>query len=736
MSTGQQAWSLGLMYYQSGNLVQAEQVYRQLAQSEPTNADVWCMLGIVCRAQGKLEDAASSYQQALRSRPNYPEVHNNLGNVLAAQGRLDEAVSSFQEALRLNPQYADPYTNLGAVLRRQGRLDEAAANYRQALRLNPNHANACNNLGEVLAAQGHFEEAVASYQQCLQRNPNHAGAHTNLGVALAGQGKLDEAVAQHRQALALQPQFVDAHINLGNALLALGRLDEAAGCYREALRQQPDSAKAHYNLGIALVDQGKLDEGVASYRQALRYQPDHVEARSNLGHALRAQGKLDEALGCYQEVLRLQPSDPEAHMSQAFAWLLLGDYAQGWREYEWRWQCKEFAHPSYPQPVWDGSPLEGRTILLHAEQGLGDTLQFIRYAPLVKQRGGRVVVQCQPVLLPVLASCAGIDEWVAQGAPLPSFDVHAALLSLPGILGTTLETVPAQVPYLSARPDLVAHWHSELGTLTAFKVGLVWQGNPRHRADRYRSIPLRLFEPLARVPGVQLFSLQKGPEPTALLPASFPLTDLGAQMDDGENGPFMDMAAMIRNLDLVVSVDTAPAHLAGALGVPVWLALHGASDWRWLLNREDSPWYPTMRLFRQQRYGNWEEVIARMVEALRQRLAATPRKGAIRIPVTPGELIDRITRLQIESERVTDAESRAEVRRQLAIREAIRERAIPGSAELTRLMGELREANEAIGRIQAPRLRAGRGVRAAVRRAGTVADAQRGAAGGTAAPDQ
>ena len=637
-------------------------------------------------------------QQALRLKPNYPEAHYNLGIVLARQDKLDEAVASYQQALRLKPNYPEAHNNLGTVLARQGRLDEAIASYQQALRLKPDDPEAHHNLGLVLAKQNKLDEAVASYQQALRLKPNYPEAHSNLGNALQEQGRLDEAVASCQQALRLKPDSAEAHHNLGIVLAKQDKLDEAVASFQQTLRLKPDYPDAHHNLGIVLEKQDKLDEAMASYQQALRLKPDYPDAHNNLGIVLGKQGRLDEAVACYQQALRLKPDYPEAHWNRSLAWLLMGRFEQGWPGYEWRWKCKEFGSlPPFHPPLWDGSPLDGRTILVHAEQGLGDTLQFIRYAPLVHQRGGRVILVCQPPLIRLLTRSPGIERLVAQGEALPEYDVHVPLMSLPGLLGTTLESVPADVPYLDAEPQLVEAWRHRLGSYPGFKVGIVWQGNPKFRLDRLRSIPLAQFAPLARVPGVHLFSLQKGPgaEQLAAVTDRFPVTDLGRRLDD-----FMDTAAVLKNLDLVISVDTAIAHLAGALGIPVWVALPFVPDWRWLMDREDSPWYPTMRLFRQTRPGQWEDVFQRIAEALQRRLAAPAELRPITVEIAPGELIDKITILEIKSERITDAAKRHHVGTELALLVAARDRAVPGSAELARLATELKAVNEARWQVE------------------------------------
>ncbi len=690
--------NLGIALERQGRPDEAVTCYQQALRLKPDDDEAQNNLGIVLAKQGRLDEAAARFQRALRLKPDYPDAHNNLGIVLEKQDKLDEAVACYQQALHLKPNYPEAHNNLGAVLARQDKLDEAMASYQQALRLTPNSAEAHHNLGLILAKQNKLDEAMASYQQALRLKPNYPEAHSNLGNVLQEQGRLDEAVASCQQALRLKPDSAEAHHNLGIVLAKQDKLDEAVARFQQTLRLKPDYPDAHHNLGIVLEKQDNLDEAMASYQQALRLKPDYPEAHNNLGIVLGKQGRLDEAVASYQQAVRLKPDYPEAHWNRSLAWLQMGRFEQGWPGYEWRWKCKEFGSlPPFHPPLWDGSPLDGRTILVHAEQGLGDTLQFIRYAPLVHQRGGCVILVCPPPLIRLLSRSPGIERLVAQGEALPEYDVHVPLLSLPGLLRTTLESVPADVPYLDAEPQLVEAWRHRLGSYPGFKVGIVWQGNPKFRLDRLRSIPLGQFAPLARVPGVHLLSLQKGPgaEQLAAVTDRFPVTDLGRCLDD-----FMDAAAVLKNLDLVISVDTAIAHLAGALGIPVWVALPFAPDWRWLMGREDSPWYPTMRLFRQTRPGQWEDVFHHIAEALQRRLAAPAELRPITVEIAPGELIDKITILEIKRQRITDAAQRHHAGTELATLVAARDRAVPGSAELARLATELKAVNEARWQVE------------------------------------
>ena len=488
----------------------------------------------------------------------------------------------------------------------------------------------------ALLSQSKLEEAVAHCREAIRLQWQFAEAHNNLGNALARLDKLEEAAICYREALQINPNVADAHNGLGSILERQDKLDEAIHCFHEALRLLPDLAEARNNLGNALARQNKIDEGIICYHEALQLKPDFPEAHTNLGSAYVCQNKLEEGLRCFNKALKLDFEFLSARWNCTLLSLLKGDFEQAWPEYERRWELPGTPRRDFSEPLWDGSALDGRTILLYAEQGLGDTLQFIRYVPLVKQSGGTVVVECQPALVRLLSTMPGIDRLIAYGSPLPDFDVRAPLLSLPGIIHTTLANVPANVPYLTAEFALVEHWRQELAMECSphapredgrhaerddHTVGIAWQGSATYRYDRQRSIPLAFFSKLAEVPGIQLISLQKGPgaEQLAALGERLRIVDLGRQLDD-KSGAFMDTAAVMKNLDLVITSDTVVAHLAGALGVPVWVALAITPDWRWLLERDDSPWYPTMKLFRQTRFGDWAAVFERMAAELRTRI--------------------------------------------------------------------------------------------------------------------
>jgi tetratricopeptide (TPR) repeat protein len=644
--------------HRAGRLAEAAAVYRQLLALRPDLAEVHSNLGVVLKSQGKLDEAAAHYRQALVLKPDFAEACNNLGNVLRDQGNLDQAAAQYQQAVALRPSYADAHNNLGIILWRQNQFDQAAAHYRLALALNPNLAEAHNNLGNVLLGQGKLDEAAARYEQALTLRPSYADAHGNLAGVLLSQGRLDEAAARYEQALAFQPNRAEAHYNLGNALKQQGKLDEALARFQQALALRPHYPEAHNNLGNVLLRQGKFAEAMAHYGQALALRPDYAEAHNNLGNALKQQGKLDEALVRFEQALALRPDysaalknlavtlrdqrklpaaceafqrlralcpeEPDAELGLATCYLVAGDYERGWPAYEARLRMSDVG-PRPRLPRWMGEPLAGRSLLVVAEQGLGDTIHFVRYARLLKEQGARIVLAGPAALGRLLAGHPDVDELFIQGSAdeFPQADFYLPLLSAPGALGTMAATIPGDVPYLTADAALIEQWRRELAVIEGFKIGIAWQGSRDYSSDRQRSIPLAQFAPLARLPGVQLISLQKGFGSEQIGTVDFPVLDLSARLDVAA-GPFMDTAAVIRSVDLVVTSDTAIAHLAGALGAPVWVALQSASDWRWQHDREDSPWYPTMRLFRQTRRGDWTGVFERVAQEL-ARAAARPR---------------------------------------------------------------------------------------------------------------
>jgi Flp pilus assembly protein TadD len=442
---------------------------------------------------------------------------------------------------------------------------------------------------------------------------DQAEALVREALAHGAAGRGDEAERLLYRALALAPASAEIHNNLGNALRAAGKLEGAIAAYRSALALAPGLAEAQFNLGLALLKNGDAAGATRCFRDAIAARPGFADAYLNLGFLLEEAGDSAGAIDAYRGAVALDPGAVEPHVNLGMQLLLEGRYAEGWREYEWRLRYPEYGGADLAAlgKRWDGGALEGRAVLLDAEQGYGDALQFLRYAPLVAERGGKVIVRCAPELAAVAASAPGVSAVVERGAPLAAFDAYCPLPSLPLVFGTTLESIPAQVPYLHADPAKAAQWKARLAAGgNGLRVGLVWASQSQHRTAAAKSLALAELAPLAGIPGLRLYSLQKGE--AARQAAGMRIEDLGSELAD-----FSDTAAVAENLDLVISVDTAVAHLAGALGRPTWTLLKRAPDWRWLLAREDSPWYPTMRLFRQKTAADWRPVVNEVSAALR-----------------------------------------------------------------------------------------------------------------------
>ncbi len=527
----------------------------------------------------------------------------------------------FQRTRPGNPAKSSPQGRLAEAARHHqaGRLEEAARLYEEILKSSPRHPDTLHLLGVVAHQKGNHDRAESLIGKALDINPDNPAYSNNLGNVFLAQHRPQEASEMFRRATALKPDFAEAHNNLGNALQKLGQWEEAVAAYRHALASRPRYAEAHCNLGSALRKGGRLDEARASYQRALECKPDYATAFSNLALVLHEQARYEEALPYYDKALALDPDHADAHANRAVLLLLLGRFAEGWEEYEWRWRVDGFTTSprDLGRPPWDGSELTGETILLHAEQGLGSAIQFVRYVSLVAKRGGQVILECPRPLFGLFSSLsegapAPVRRLIVRGEPLPAFDMHAPLMSLPRLFGTTVDTIPGAVPYLAADPAAAAAWCERMAPAARPWVGVVWAGNPRHMNDRNRSMPASCLAPLLQNAKASFFGLQVGAaaRDSAIL-SSEGLHDLGPAIGD-----FADTAAIVANLDLVISVDTAVAHLAGAMGRPTWMLVPHVPEWRWLLDREDTPWYPTMRLLRQAAPGDWHELMNRVIGEL------------------------------------------------------------------------------------------------------------------------
>jgi tetratricopeptide (TPR) repeat protein len=602
-----------LGYHRSGNLAEAERNYRQILSIDPNHSHSLHMLGMLAYNQGLTEVAIRQIHQAIATDTRIPEFHHNLGNIMRDAGRREEAAACYRRALGLKPDLVDTLYNLGNLCQDLGRADEAVTHFQRAAALKPDSVEILNNLGSALHDQGSLDAAVACYQKALSLRPDAIETLANYAGALHERGELGRAAEQYQRALALRPDYIDVMIGLGTTLREQGKMDAAIAHFKRGLALAPDRADAHNNLAVALEATDNLPEAIAHYERAVALSPDQAEIHNNLGNALEHQGRLDEAMACYQRALSLKPDYAEAHYNRSLLLLLLGDFAGGWAEYEWRWRCKANPEGGYPtRPLWAGEPPAGRTILIQTEQGFGDSFQFLRYVPAVAERGAKVVLAVPGPLLRLAEALPGVSRLVTEDDPLPDFDFYCPLLSLPHAFGTKIDTIPASVPYLAPPADTLAAWGARLRAGTDLKIGLVWSGNPANRMNPSRSLPFAALQPLWRIPGVRWHSLQVGsPAADISLVPPGTIEDLSPFLTD-----FAETAAAICHLDLVISVETAVAHLAGALGRPVWVPLTVVPAWRWLLGREDSPWYPTMRLFRQTTPGDWTPVVDALAERL------------------------------------------------------------------------------------------------------------------------
>jgi Tfp pilus assembly protein PilF len=485
--------------------------------------------------------------------------------------------------------------------------------------------------GSELLRRGRHAEAEAALRDALRHNPDDGDVLNNLGTAIWEQGRGSEAMAYYLRAYQFKPKDFSVLNNLGIALWDQNKPDRAASYYRRALEVWPNSFDAQMNLGVALSDLGEFEEALQWMRSSLKIKPDSADAWDNVGMTLARMGDWDEAMACYDKAIDLKPDFGEAHRNRALGYLTLGDFERGFAECEWRFRCRCPPGFTFLRPSWRGEPLEGRTILLHYEQGLGDTVQYIRFAPEVVRRGGRVWVFCQASMVRLISLCPYVERVFDGSVQIPDFDVHAPLLSVPAIVGTSLATLPSE-PYLSADKASIERWRGIMARALGgddparvFKIAIAWQGNPDNRIDRWRSFPLGHLRRLAAVPGVRLFSIQKnaGTEQIRMLDGTFPVIELDRLVEGGaDKRDFLDTSAIMQAADLVVVPETAVAHLGGALGAKTWVALSFVGDWRWMINRDDSPWYPSIRLFRQKTMNDWDQVFDDMAAALWQKLHA------------------------------------------------------------------------------------------------------------------
>jgi len=608
----------GLIHHQRGDHVGALSQIDAALRRIPDNILGLNNRGLVLNALGRFEEALASYARSLSLRPDFPEALLNRGNTLKDMQRLEAALASFDRAIAARPSYVEAHYNRGNALFALERFSEALAAYDRALEYRPDAPEVLCSRGIVLHALDRRDEALAAYNRAVALRPDYADAYNNRGVILHAMKRFDEALSDYGRALDLQQHYADAFLNRSATLYELRRFGEALENCDRAVALCPDSAEVHYNRGNALAGLRRFEKAVASYDRAAELHPRYTQALTNCGVALHQIKRFDEELSRYERVLSLLPDAQDAHYNESLCRLLIGDFENAWQKYEWRWQTAhmECERRNFAQPLWLGSPdVAGKTILLHAEQGFGDTIQFCRYAPVVAARGARVILEVQEPLRELASTLGASVKVVSRGHALPDFDLHCPLLSLPFAFSTTLATIPSATPYLGADAQAAADWATRLGSSNRRRIGLAWSGRPAHTNDHNRSIPLQSFLPLLDGIDATFVSLQRDVRSAdmELLQGQRDILHFGNNLTN-----FGDTAALIANLDLIISVDTSVAHLAGALAKPVWVLLPYIPDWRWLLYRDDTPWYPTARLFRQDETRQWGRVIDRVHACLRE----------------------------------------------------------------------------------------------------------------------
>lgn len=676
------AFRLAIKNHQSGNLKEAEVLYKKVLKKQPSNVDALLMLGSIYSQIEDYELSLRYVNKALQINPSNPYIYYNLGNTHRKKGDIDEAIKCYQQAIKLKPDFADAHYNLAIVYQAKNLYDVALIHYEKALKLEPKMFDAHVNIGNILFLKKDYTKAEYHFKKALAINPSFSMAYLGLGNLYKEIELFDEAIKYYEKTLSLEPESFEALNNIANTFLIKERIDDAIVYLHKALQVKPEEAEIYYTLGNIYKDKREYDKAIAYYENALKYNNEFADAYNGIGLVLQEKNQLDRAIEYYHKALEINsndyvvyvnlagalnlkdsydeaisycekaleikpdcidayinlgiitylkrnyedsikyslkaididPENADAHFNLALALLLKGDFENGWREYEWRGRLKEKVWLKFDKPIWDGSDIKGKRLFVCTEQGFGDAIQFIRYVPLIKEKGvEEVIIECYPQLKPLFETVSGVDKVIPRGEELPEFDVYCHLLSLPNIFKTNISNIPSNIPYFNINKEVIEKWNTLITGNDRIKVGLAWAGSPRHKNDRNRSIMLKLLKPVLDINDIDFYSLQVGPGSEQLkeLDNEKCMIDLTNNIND-----FLDTAGLILNLDLVISVDTSVAHLAGALGKHVWVLLPYVPDWRWLLNREDSPWYPTMRLFRQRSSGNWDSIVQDIKEEL------------------------------------------------------------------------------------------------------------------------
>jgi tetratricopeptide (TPR) repeat protein len=655
--------------------------------------------------------AAQIWQEFLGQHPNDHEAINELGIALVCAGRYEQALATFRQAIAIQPDFISAKTNAGVALRHLDKVHLALLQFQEVAEATPDDAIACFNLGTTLHLAEQYDDALIWLEKALALNVSHAESVLELGKVLAKLDRQEEAVQAYRRAIALAPDCIAALLNLAALLQEAERFDQAITLLQKVVALRPNECDGWLRLGIALRGAGRHAESLAAYRRALSIQPGSTVGYCNMALTLSDLGRIEEAIEACKTALVIEPGSPVATFNMGTILLSVGNFRDGWPAYNYRYTMegekwlREDAHAA----PWTGQSLAGKSILILGEQGNGDQIQFARYVSALRDLGKSVSYLVPKRLHRLFKTLNGTPTLISEIQASSRFDFQCPLMHLPGVFETLGLPVPNTTPYLAAEPDRIAQWRRRIGD-HGFRVGIVWQGN-RYDGNDVRSLPLAALRPLAAIPGVRLISLQinSGLEQLETLPPDMSVERLGSDFDAGEDG-FIDAAAVIEVVDLIVSCDTSIVHLAGALGRPVWIALTERAEWRWQLERSDSIWYPTVKLFRQTARGDWDGVFSRMAEALAELLKAgttavvtdveNTQKPAPRVEVSWGELLDKISILKIKEERITSPAAVANVRRELMHLDGVVS-SLPGlPRDVEKKRSSLRTINEALWEVE------------------------------------
>jgi tetratricopeptide (TPR) repeat protein/glycosyltransferase involved in cell wall biosynthesis len=616
-----------LTYYQDGNIAESITVCGEIIKTHPENTDALILLGLLHHQSHEHDMAATYFERAIECEPDNFYAFFYLGNIYHEKGDLEKASACFQKTIEINPSFGDAYYNHAIILEKKDELEKALISYKKSLAFNPDLADSYNNLGNVLLKMKRFDEAVPYLRNALRINPSYVLSFNNLAMALKGQGHLDEAISHLQKAIEINPSFADAYCNLAIILMDRGKVDDAISNFQKAIETNPSFADAYYNLATILKDKKMVDEAISLFQKAIEINPSFANAYCSLAIISEESGMLDEALTYYQKALQINPEDAETHWNMSFALLSIGNFKQGWREYEWRFEVKDFKHRSLPIPRWDGSSLEGKNLFIQAEQGIGEEIMFASCLPEVMTRADLCIVECDKRLVPLFSRsfphATMIDRRNADEVDhprLPQADMKIAGGSLPFFLRPHLSSFPQCKAYLVPDTYKVELWRNRFRALgNNLKVGISWRGGGITSEKRLRSTVLDQWDGLLTIPGIHYINLQYGDCSQELAEVK---EKFGVTIHHWEDAdPLKDLdgfAAQVSALDLVISVDNATVHMAGALGIPVWTMLPYACDWRWMRDFEDTPWYKTVRLIRQTNPGDWSIVFERLASNLRQ----------------------------------------------------------------------------------------------------------------------